>query len=67
MNYIGNITDEKELQSKYQRLYEIYNEEVPYIGIAKNKIKIITNSYLTGNINSRWYNLFFGFKEWYTS
>lgn len=67
MNYINNITEEEELKSKYQKLYEIYNEEVPYIGIARNKIAVITNSYLSGEIRARWYNLFFGFKDWYTS
>lgn len=67
MNHINNITDEEELKTKYQRLYEIYNEEVPYIGIARNKIVVITNSYLSGEIRARWYNLFFGFNNWYTS
>ena len=67
INFINNITEEKELQDKYQKLYEIYNNEVPYIGIVRSKIAVITNSYLTGEINSRWYNLFFNFKDWYTS
>ena len=67
MNHIKNITDEEELKTKYQKLYEIYNEEVPYIGIARSKIAVITNSYLSGEIRARWYNLFFGINDWYTS
>ena len=67
MNYIGNITEENELKEKYQKLYDIYNDEVPYIGIARNKISVITNTYLTGKIGAKWYNLFFGFNEWYTN
>lgn len=67
MQYIDNITDETELASNFQRLYEIYNEEVPYIGIARSKVYVVTNSYLTADINSKWYNLFFNFKDWYTS
>lgn len=67
MSYIDNITDENELKSKYKRLYEIYEDEVPFIGIGRNKIYVITNSYLFGDIKSKWYNLFFGFKDWYTS
>ena len=66
MRYIDNITDENELKSKFQKLYEIYNEEVPYIGIARNKIYVISNSYLTAEVNARWYNLFFNLKDWYT-
>ena len=67
MRYIGNITDENELKSKFQKLYDINNDQVPYIGIAKNKIYVITNSYLSANIQSRWYYLFYNFKDWYTS
>ncbi|MCI9063574.1 MAG: hypothetical protein HFJ17_03095 [Clostridia bacterium] len=67
MRYINNIKEEKELQEKYQKLYDTYCNEVPYIGITRSKIAVITNSYLTGEIGARWYNLFFGFKEWYTS
>ena len=67
MDNINNITEEDKLKENYQKLYNIYNEEVPYIGIARNKIAVITNTYLTGEIGAKWYNLFFGFKDWYTS
>jgi len=62
---IENITDKEELKSRYKKLYEIYNNEVPFIGIGRNKIYVITNSYLNGQIDSRWYNLYFNFKDWY--
>ena len=62
---LGNITNEEELKVKYKRLYQIYNEEVPYIGIGRNKLYVITNTYLNGEITPRWYDLFFNFKEWY--
>ena len=67
MGYIDNLTDEEELKTAFQKLYNYYNDDVPYIGIARNKIYVITNSYLTGEISSRWYNLFFNFKDWYTN
>ena len=67
MKYIDNITDENELKTKFQKLYEIYNNDVPYIGIARSKIYVITNSYLSAKIDSKWYNLFFNFKDWFTS
>lgn len=62
---INNITNEEELKVKYQKLFEIYTNEVPYIGIARNKLYVTTNTYLNGKIEPRWYNLFFGFKDWY--
>ena len=61
----SNITDKDELKKRYQKLYEIYNDKVPYIGIGRNKVYVITSTYLNGKINSKWYNLFFGFKDWY--
>ena len=67
MSYIGNITDENELKAKYQRLYEIYNDEVPYISIARNKILAIKNNNLAGEIKANWYNMFYNLNEWYTS
>lgn len=67
MSYINNIKDENELRSKYQRLYEIYNEEVPYIGIARNKIIAIKNTELVGDIRANWYNMFYNIGEWYST
>lgn len=66
MSYIENGTDEKELKNKFQRLYEIYNEDVPYIGIARNKILAINNTNLVGEIKANWYNLFSNISNWYT-
>lgn len=65
MGYLKNITDENELKSKYQRLYEIYNDEVPYIGIARNKILAVKNTELVGEVKANWYNMFYNIKEWY--
>ena len=66
MNQINNMTDENELKAKYQRLYEIYNDEVPYIGIARNKILAIKNTNLIGEVKANWNNLFYNIGEWYT-
>ncbi len=67
MSSIKNITDETELKNKYQRLYEIYNEDVPYIGIARNKIKVAKNTNLVGEIHANWYNMFYNINEWYVT
>ncbi len=66
MSFVSNNTDENELKTKYQRLYEIYNEEVPYIGIARNKIMTLKNTDLVGEIKSNWYSMFYNIGEWYT-
>lgn len=67
MNYLGNITDEGELKAKYQRIYEIYNDEIPYIGIARNKIITAKNTNLVGEVKANWYNLFYNINEWYNT
>ncbi len=65
INELNSITDKEEQKSRFKKLYEIYNNEVPYVGIGRNKIFVINNSYLNGEIEPRWYNLFFKFKDWY--
>ena len=65
LNELYTITDKDELKIRFKKLYEIYNNEIPYVGIGRNKIYVITNSYLNGEIEARWYNLFFKFKDWY--
>lgn len=67
MDVAKKSTDSNELKSKYQRLYEIYNDEVPYIGIARNKIIAVKNTELVGDVKANWYNMFYNIKEWYTS
>lgn len=67
MNYINNSTDENELKNKHQRLYEIYNEQVPYICLARNKIFAIKNTDLVGEIKANWYNMFYNIKDWYNT
>lgn len=65
VNYADNINDANELKSKYERLYEIYNEEIPYIGIARKKVMVLYNNDLVGEINPNWYNLFYNMENWY--
>ena len=66
LTFVTNNTDENELKTKYQRLYDIYNEDVPYIGIARNKTLVLKNTDLTGEIKANWYSMFYNIGEWYT-
>ena len=65
LNEINNITDENELKVRYQKLYDIYNRDVPYIGIARSKMYVLTNYDLVAEIKSNWLNLFYGVQDWY--
>lgn len=66
VKYLDNITDENELKSNYQKIYDAYVNDVPYIGIARNKTKIITNTRLVGDVKANWYSMFYNIKDWYT-
>ena len=46
MTVIRNTTDENELYDKYHKLYDIYLEEAPYIGLYRNTNMVIYNQSL---------------------
>ncbi len=67
INEVKNITKEEILKEKYKRIREIYNEEVPYIGLYNNYYAIMSNWTLKGNISPNWYNIFLNINNWYKS
>ena len=66
IHYLDNITNEDELKNDFKRIYELYNEDIPYIGICRNKTKILVSNRLVGDIKTNWYSMFHNIKEWYT-
>lgn len=65
MNTIKNTTDENVLYERYSRLYDIYLEEVPYIGLYRNTISVIYNQGLVGNIKPNLFNIYHNIEKWY--
>ena len=65
MNVISNTNDEKTLYEKYSRLYDIYLEEAPYIGLYRNTDIVIYNQGLVGNIKPNTFNLYYNIEKWY--
>ena len=65
MNVILNTSDEDQLYEKYNRLYDIYLEEVPYIGLYRNTDVVIFNQSLVGNIKANAFNLYYNIEKWY--
>ena len=62
---IYNISDEKTLKEKYINIQNIYQEDVPYIGLYFNKQSFIYGKNLSGIINPTWYNAFYNIETWY--
>ena len=65
MNEVKNITKEDLLQEKYTRIKQIYNDEVPYIGLYNSYYAIASSWRLRGNITANWYNIFMDINNWY--
>ena len=47
------------------RIREIYNDEVPYIGLASNYYEVATSWTLKGSITANLYNVFMNISGWY--
>lgn len=61
----GNIGDNNLLKEKYRRIYEIYNEERPFMGISRKKNLLVYNTNLTGNLKPTLYNIYLHIDKWY--
>ena len=65
MNIVSNTTDEKTLYEKYGRLYDIYLEEAPYVGLYRNTEVTVYNQSLVGNMTANTFNTFHNIEKWY--
>lgn len=58
LNQVKNTTDENSLKEKYNRIYEIYNDEMPFVSLYRNKETVIKSQNLGGEI---WPNNYFSY------
>lgn len=65
MNEVSNTTDENILYNDYNRMYDIYLEEVPYIGLYRNTDIIVFNQGLVCNLTANSYNIYHNIEKWY--
>lgn len=65
LNEVKNISNKDILKEKYFRIEEIYAEELPFICLHFNKLSVLTNSNLKGDLSHNWYNLFYNIDSWY--
>lgn len=62
---IKNVSDEELLKEKYNRIIEIYENEIPYVCLYRNKGKVIYNMRMFGNFNPNSYTAYYNFNNWY--
>ena len=65
INEVKNITRDDLLQEKYTRIREIFNEQLPYIGLYSSYYSIDSSWSLRGNVTPSWYNIFMNINNWY--
>lgn len=65
LNEIKNISDSNLLKEKYNRIIEIYEDEVPYICLYRNKNKLVYGIRLTGEVSPNNYTVYHNFENWY--
>ena len=65
LNEVKNITKEDLLKEKYNRIRQIYNDELPYIGLYSNFYEVAYNWTLKGSIPVNWYNIYSTIESWH--
>lgn len=62
---LKTITDQEKIKEKYNRLIEIYEDELPYICLYRNKSKVIYSIKLTGEFEPNNYSAYYHIEKWY--
>ena len=62
---INSIESEELLKQKYNRIYEIYKEEIPFISLYNNSNFLLHKKALKGDLSNNWYNIFYNIENWY--
>ena len=65
LNEVKNISDKDLLKEKYNRIIEIYEDEVPYVCLYRNTNKVVYSIRLTGEVSPNNYTAYYGFENWY--
>ena len=65
LNDIKNISDKDMLTEKYNRIIEIYEDEMPYICLYRNKEQVVYSIRLTGEVTPNNYSVYHNFEKWY--
>lgn len=65
LKIVKNTGNQDEIKAQYQKLYDIYIEEVPYIGLYRHTDSVIYNQGLVCNLNANSFNIFNNIEKWY--
>lgn len=65
LNEVKNISDESLLKEKYKNIINIAKDEVPYIGLYRNKNTVVSGQGLMGEITPNNYTSYYNLYNWY--
>lgn len=65
LNEVKNIQDEKLIKEKYNRLEQIYNEDMPFVSLYRNKLYVIKSQNLVGELEPNNYFSYYKINNWY--
>lgn len=61
---VKNIKEENLLKEKYDRIVQIYNDELPFISLYRNKTTVVKSQNLAGEITPNNYFSYYNFYAW---
>lgn len=61
----GMINDSSKIKEMYQKVYNMYKDDVPFIGLYRTKNIVLTSSSLVGTVEANNYTSFYELDNWY--
>jgi peptide/nickel transport system substrate-binding protein len=61
------IKDPKALQEIYKKLIDVYNKEMPFLGLYRNKQTLVTSQSVSGEMTPTFYTSYYHFETWKNS
>lgn len=65
LNNASILKETKQLKEVYKKIYNLYKEDVPFVGLYRNKNITISTQSLVGEIEPNNYTSFYGIEKWY--
>lgn len=65
LNEVKSISDTNLLKEKYNRILNIYNEEVPFVCLYRNRQTVVKSQNLAGELRPNNYFSYYGISNWY--
>ncbi len=65
LNEVKNISDKNILKEKYEEIIKIYEDEMPYICLYRDRNEVVCSIRVTGSIVPNNYTVYNNFETWY--